>query len=158
MNPKPPHDDVVAYEPNCSMKRKLGDDFALGSLVTEQVISACENLLNRASSSFFQEAEEDLAALEALIRQPLDTAGVTDRLQTHAYNIKSHAKVLGFTLITEICVQLIAAILSTKLAAAKRQPLLQTLVDALRVAFTQQVRDDGGAVGKEIQARLLASL
>ncbi len=158
MSTTPPADEVTAYEPNCAMKRKLGQSFALGALVTEEVISACETLLSDASASFFQEAETDVAALEQLLLSPLEKPGMIDQLQTHAYNIKSHAKVLGFSFITEICVQLIATIVSRKLAPEKKRPLLLKLVQALRLAFTQQVRDDGGAAGQELQAKLMASL
>ncbi len=147
---------VLAYEGNCSLREEIGADFKAANYITEQKIQACEELLVKAVEEFFTDAEPDLQALERMTREL--TADTIEKhahqLQTHAYNIKSLAKVLGFTLITEICIHLVATIGSPKLSAEKRKAILQNLASALRLTFMQRIRDDGGEVGKELLANL----
>ncbi len=143
---------VLMYEPNCSLIAEVGVGFKITNFITEEKIKSCETLLEKASEEFFDDAEADLQALERMTSEL--TAETIDnhahQMQTHAYNIKSLAKVLGFTLITEICIHLVGTISSNKLSAEKRKAILQSLSGALRLTFMQHIRDDGGEVGKEL--------
>ena len=143
---------VLMYEANCSLIADVGEDFKIASFITEEKIKSCETLLEKASEDFFDDAEVDLQALERMTRELTAETIETHahQMETHAYNIRSLAKVLGFTLITEICIHLVGTISSKKLSAEKRKAILQSLVGALRLTFMQRIRDDGGAVGKEL--------
>ena len=143
---------VLMYEANCSLIADLGEDFKIATFITEEKIKSCEMLLEKASEDFFDDAEADLQALERMTRELTAETIETHahQMQTHAYNIRSLAKVLGFSLITEICIHLVGTISSSKLSAEKRKAILQNLVGALRLTFMQHIRDDGGAVGKEL--------
>ena len=143
---------VLAYEANCSLRAELGDDFKVVEYITEEKIRTCEQLLQKAVDDFFIDAEQDLRALERMTHDlTADTIEQhAHQMETHAYNIRSLAKVLGFTLITEVCIHLVATLGSGKLSAEKRKAILKNLTSALRLTFIQNIRDDGGVVGKEL--------
>ena len=143
---------VLAYEGNCSLKQDMGGEFKIATYITEEKLKSCETLLQKAVDEFFTDAEADLHALESMIKAitPETIAGGAHQIQTHAYNIKSLAKVLGFTLISEVCVHLVATTASQKLNAEKQKAILENLVNALRLTFMQRIRDDGGVIGQEI--------
>jgi hypothetical protein len=151
---------IIALEGNCSLKQATGDGFKVADFITEEKIVACDNLVKKAIHDFFIDAEADLKRLEELTRalaEPLN-ADEENELQRCAYNIKTMAKVLGFTLITEICIHLVNSLHSKRLSIPKQRALLQKLVDTLRLACNHHIRDDGGVVGKEILMNLRAHI
>jgi len=150
---------TLAYEGNCSLKMVVGKDFKLHALVTEQQVRACERLLKKSVDNFFVDAEADLSKLEKITRtaspdglSPLEM----QELQACTYNIKTMAKVLGFSLISEICVHIANSLDHPKLVPLKKRELLKTLVEGLRLACNRKIRDDGGAIGQEILDSLRA--
>lgn len=152
--PKNNDDEVLFYESHCEIHDVLGDDFKLADAITDEQIDACAELITQAGNDFFVDAEIDLRALEGLLSAPSQPLAPHSLLLTHIYNIKSLAKVLGFSLITEICVHFIATIHAQDLTAAKKAALLQKLCEALRLAFTKRIQDEGGNVGKELLKNL----
>lgn len=149
---------VLAYEANCELRNAVGEDFRMAEFITDEKIEACEALLQQATDDFFTDAATDLQQLEKLTIVPAEAndVRVTDDqlLETHIYNIKSLAKVLGFTLITEVCVHFISTIHGDSLPEQKRLALLQKLTETLRLAFNRRIRDDGGSTGKALLASL----
>ncbi len=148
---------VFAYEPNCQLKQELGEEFSLEEAISEEQLRACEALVDQAAEDFFAEASSDLRALAAMTH-PAEGATDYEQLLMHAYNIKSLAKVLGFTLITDVCMHLVGTVHSQKLSETQKQAMLNTLVDALAMTFDHRIRDDGGTFGRELRAKLTRSL
>lgn len=164
MNPKKSstkdNSAVTAYEGNCNIKRDLGESFSLTEFITEDKIKACDALIHQAAEDFFTDAEPDLEKLEALLTESFDFSNTraTSSLETYVYNIRCLAKVLGFTLITEICIHLINATRTDSFSPEKKSALLRKLVETLRLAFDSRIQDDGGEVGKKILKNLRARL
>lgn len=144
---------ILAFEPNCRLKSELGEEFQLAEVIGPENIEACQILLDDALAQFFQEAGEPLNMLEKLVAQLSETSAL-EEIHTQAYHIRSHAKVLGLTLITEICVHVIAATSLRTLNMPQQHALLQKLVETLRYAFTHQIRDEGGEAGQNILRQL----
>jgi hypothetical protein len=67
---------------------------------------------------------------------------------------KNYAKVLGFTLITEICIHVTDAVNSPKLPFRIQHALIQNMIGVLRIAFDQKIQSDGGNTGQEILNKL----
>lgn len=147
--------DVQAYESNCGLKKEVGADFSLAASITPEQIKACGELLDTALADFFNEAASDLAALKVMVAK--ETASLPAML-THTYNIKSLAKVLGLTLVTDLCIHMVDTVYSGKLKETQKRALLAKLVEALDLTFARQIRDDGGRFGSDLRARLHRSL
>jgi hypothetical protein len=139
----------IAYEVTSSIKQELGDDFLLSEFITPDKIQSCALLLKQASDEFFTEALADLVHLEQLLAIDPEPNELR-QFQIYIQNIQAFAKVLGFTLITEICVHSVVAINNDRLTLEKKRGLIKKLVETLRLAFDQRIRDDGGAIGKAI--------
>lgn len=144
---------ILAFEPNCRLKSELGEQFRLSAAIGTENIEACQILLDDAFAQFFHEAEEHLVALEQLVACVSEDSKL-EEIHTQAYHIRSHAKVLGLTLITEICVHLIAATSLRTLNLPQQHALLKKLAETLRYAFTHQIRDEGGEAGQDILLQL----
>jgi hypothetical protein len=138
--------EVAMYDVQLSISQELGEGTTLASFITPEKIAACNAIVQQATDDFFSEALSDLERLETLSDQPSSPACM-EQLRSSIYTIKSFAKVLGFTLITETCVHCLAAIDNEKLTDKKKRALLAELVKILRVAFDHRIRDDGGAMG-----------
>ncbi len=153
--------EIVAHQGHNDMRKVLGSDFKLSKVITKETIAACDTMLQEAVADFFTDELPDLEGLEALVKTPAEEIAVQptrDALLKHAFNIKSHAKMLGFTLITDICTHIVNTMNSTKLTDEKRQRLIMKLAGGLRVAFDHKIRDDGGEVGLEIRKKLEKAL
>lgn len=148
---------VLSYEPNCELRNVVGEDFRLADIVTEEKIAACEALLEKAAADFFVDAAPDLDILCAMAKKGWP-GNDFDSLLTHTYNIKSHAKVLGFTLITDVCMHIVNTVHSTKLEEKKKHALLVQLIGTLQLTFVKQLRSDGGHFGQELRAQLSRSV
>ncbi len=144
---------TIIHQVEHAIQTELGDDFSLGDFITAEKIAACNALVQKASDDFFTEALGDLEALEELAHGTKDNVS-WEKLRTSIYNIKSFAKVLGFTLITETCVHCLAAIDSETMPSKKKRALVSELVKMLRITFDHRIRDDGGVMGAEMLASL----
>lgn len=158
--PKSP-DEILAHEPNCALNQAVGDGFSLSAVITEDTIAACEALIDKSADEFFHAAQTDLTVMFATIQTPLTEENeqhYVSELMIHTYNIKSLAKLLGFALITDICVYIVSTLHSTKITHEKKHLLVKQLLEALRLTFDQRIRDDGGNFGQELKQKLEAYL
>jgi len=158
---QPAVDEIVAHQGHSDLKKVLGSDFKLSRIITKETIAACDTMLQEAVADFFTDSLSDLEGLETLSKSPASEIAVQptrENLLKHSFNIKSHAKMLGFTLITDICSHIVNTMNSTKLSDEKRQQLIMKLAGGLRVAFEHKIRDDGGPVGLEIRNKLEKAL
>lgn len=144
---------VILYEVQHAISQQLGEGIKLAEFITAEKIAACNAIVQQAADDFFSEALGDLEKLEILAGQSASVPSI-EQLRTSIYNIKSFAKVLGFTLITETCVHCLAAIDNDSMPEKKRRALLHELVKILRVAFNHRIRDDGGAMGNAMLSSL----
>jgi len=147
---------VIAYEGNCSLKMELGEGFKISPYITEETIASCDKLLQRAFDEFFQKLEPDFRQLEFIANSIADPISEEDihSMQILCYNMKNYAKVLGFTLITEICLHVVNAVNTNKLSFRVQKALIQNMIGVLKIAFDQKIQSDGGETGKEILTRL----
>ena len=151
-----PLEPTIAYEGNCSLKMELGEGFKISPYITEETISKCDALLQRAFDEFFQKLEPDFRQLEFIANSIADPISEDDihSMQILCYNMKNYAKILGFTLITEICIHVVNAVNTNKLPFLIQKMLIQNMIGVLKIAFDQKIQSDGGETGKEILARL----
>lgn len=146
---------VFALEANCTLRREVGDDFSAREAISEAQLQACERLFDDASDSFFTEAAADMARLNALANTPLNDL---EAVLVPVHNVQSLAKILGFTLISNLCMLVVHTVHSRKLAEHKKAALLVELIHALDLTFLRRIRDDGGAFGTQLRADLNRSL
>lgn len=137
---------VIIYEVQHSIRQELGEGTKLSEFITAEKIAACNALVQQAADNFFADALADLQNLETLSQHAVSSDSA-EHLRTSVYTIKCFAKVLGFKLITEICMHCLAAIDNDTMPEKKKHALLNELVKILRVAFNHRIRDDGGTMG-----------
>ena len=151
-----PLEPTIAYEGNCSLKMELGEGFKISPYITEETISKCDALLQRSFDGFFETLEPDFRQLMFIsnsIAEPISEEDIHS-MQILCYNIKNYSKLLGFTLITEICIHVVDAVNTNKLHYRVQKALIENMIGVLKIAFDQKIQSDGGETGKEILARL----
>jgi hypothetical protein len=151
---------TIAYEGNSVLKMEIGDGFKISPFITEETIASCQQILYSAVEDFFQKLEPDFRQLDLISKSITDPISDEDiySMQILCYNIKNYAKVLGFTLITDICIYVVNAVNSHALPFRVQYALIQNMIGVLRIAFDQKIQSDGGETGKEILARLKSLL
>jgi hypothetical protein len=151
-----PLEQTIGYEGNCSLKMELGEGFKISPYITDDTILACEELLQRSCAEFFEKLQPDLRQLLFIANSITDPISEEDihSMLILCYNIKNYAKLLGFTLITEISINIVNAVNTNKLSFRIKKALIENMLGVLKIAFDQKIQSDGGKTGKEILARL----
>lgn len=148
------NDEIIAYEGHSELRKILGPDFKMADVVTKKMIESCNTVLQEAAADFFTDSLTDLEALQQLCTtaaKSIADQATREGILKHTYNIKSHSKMLGFALITEICGYIVNTMNSSKITDEKRVKLFVQLVGGLRIAFDHKIRDDGGPIGHAIR-------
>jgi hypothetical protein len=152
--------DVIAFEPDQTIRNLIGQDTKLSEIFTAERIEACQNTIDSARGAFFDVAYEDLAKLEALVKDR-GTSEISEAMfeetATHAANIKGHAELFGFALIAAIGSHIVAYSEPGPYAPSARFRLITDLVKMLHIAIEQKIIDENGALARELNASLKTS-
>ena len=101
------------------------------------------------------EIEKIESALAAVRQLPENQDELIGNIYGQAMDLTSQAGGFGFTLITEIGNSLKNFTESRQDASAREIDIIAAHVDALRVVLVQNIRGDGGKVGRQIVSGLL---
>ena len=156
---KPPEESyIVAYEPEKPLRKVIGTHTDLSRIFTKERIASCQNLINEAQKSFFDDIQGELSKMERVIADAAHSADMGaeqfEAISRYAHNICGHARLFNFTLITKLCEHLVENCENQSRRASTRLPLVAHLIQALHLAIKNKIINDGGAVGLEILARL----
>ncbi len=154
MTQKNSTDDVVAVEAHSEIKEILGKEVELSKVFSKEKIIACQKIINSAKNNFFDTAKKELSELKKLLKSNIDSQNDDEDIIKPLASIRSQAETLGFILITQVCDYIIKYYESETMDNKKRIRIIDKLVDTLKLAFDQKIKDDGGPLGKELLLNL----
>lgn len=128
----------------------------LAKLITQEMIEECQKLIDTSAESFFDDIDSIVAKLKKL-SSDANLSKETIKAMSHAAaDIHSSAGLFGYELISALAGQLINLLDSQQYEAEKKQRLVKKYVEALVMAVTQRINDNGGAIGDLILKDLAA--
>lgn len=149
-------EDVIAYEPDKTIRDLIGKDTRLAEIFTAERIAACQQTIDSARDAFFDVAGADLARLEAFLQNPAVTANEAafEDIAALAANIKGHAELFGYGLVAAIGTHIADTCEPGARTPAVRLRLINDLVKMLHIAIKQKISDERGLLGRELGASL----
>jgi len=153
---QPQDDEVIAYEPDRTIRELIGTDIELTQIFTPEKIAACQKTIDSARDTFFDVAGMDLAKLEAFVQNPAAAANTAafDDIAALAGNIKGHAELFGYSLVAAIGTHIVDHCEPGARTPEVRLRLIADLVKMLHIAIKQKISDARGALGRELGASL----
>ncbi len=127
----------------------------LAKLITQEMIEECQALIDTSAESFFDDIDSIVLKLREVAKDKPNSK-TTKAMSTAAADIQSSAGLFGYDLIAALAGQLINLLDSKQFDADKKQRLVAKYVDALVMAVTRRINDNGGAVGDLILKDLAA--
>ncbi len=146
---------VTVYEPENVLRNIIGNDVALKNVLTPEKIKACQKLIDDARMSFFKSARPDLEDLKSLVKERAVSFG---RIALRAENIRGQARMFGFWFISNVCTHIADYCESTAHPAERRASVVARLVDALQVAFDNEISDEGGILNQHLSLTMGAEV
>jgi hypothetical protein len=149
---------VTAVGPDRTIRELIGTDIKLTDVFTKEKIEACQKTIDDGRNAFFNVAHNDLAGLEVLMKEQAampDKASFED-IAARAANIKGHAELFGFTLIAAIVSHILDACEPGSRLPVVRFRLITDLTKLLRIAITEEIKDERGTLGRELRMSLQA--
>lgn len=143
-----PDDDVVAYEPDMSLQKMIGDGKNFKDILTPELRAACQKLINDARDAFFEEEKPRVAEMQALVK----AANISSlpKIIELAAEIRSQAKIFGFSFICNLCEQIVNFSQLPGKTVEVRFLVISRFVDALSIAVFHKMKDEGGELEKEL--------
>ncbi len=128
----------------------------LAKLITQEMIEECQKLIDTSKDSFFDDLDSIVLKLKQIAKDPKMSKETIKALSHAAADIQSSAGLFGYDLIAALAGQLINLLDSKQFDAEKKQRLVTKYVDALVMAVSKRINDNGGAVGELILKDLAA--
>jgi hypothetical protein len=155
MTPADKEDDVLIYEPNRTLKEKLGPNVTFAQVVTPQAIEEAEKVIVQAVDKIFSDNMEELAKLDKLmqfIAFAPPGAPILKEMSAAAFAIKCKAGLCGydFAAVLAKSLHLFCEGLIGKKFAAKEKEIVACHVKGLTTVFASRIKGDGGEIGKAI--------
>jgi hypothetical protein len=142
-------DDVIlAYEPDLSLQKMLGDGQKFNDLLTPEIRQACQKLIDDARDSFFEEEKPSVETLRALVKS--GNVQKLPKIAGIANEIRAQAKMFGFSFICNLSEQIVNFAQLPGKGADMKFMVLTRFVDALYIAMIQKMRDEGGELEREL--------
>lgn len=145
------------YAPNHTIRISLGEDVRAQDILTEAVVEEAQDVLQQAEGEFLVWAREDIAKLEEAyseLRHRLGDPTAHYLLLTAAYSIKAQAGIFGYALGTEIGKMLVDYMQHNPVMDTNRLIVVRKHIDAINVIFSQKIKHNGQALGRELIASL----
>lgn len=146
-----PEDDpnvTYAFEPDFALKKIIGEDVDISKIFTPERIKACQDIIDNARSEFFEEEKPRVLELKTIVQGGNEKN--LPQILAICKEIKSQAKIFGFSFIADLCTQIITfAELETRPVKVRFQ-VIAKFTDALVIAVLNKMKDEGGVLEKEL--------
>lgn len=149
-------EDVRFIKPlNTLRKAKVGD--GPGKLDTTALARA-EAVVADMTENYSEWAKEDLTSMQAAIdtiwNNPAEQADALGRLRTISLDMKGQGATFGYSLITEIGDSLNKFVMDLQEASELDLKVIVSHMESMQVVMADEIRDDGGPVGRELLREL----
>lgn len=141
-------DVIIAYEPDLSLQKMIGDGVKFNDLLTPEIRQACQKLIDDARDSFFDEEKPRVEKLRELVK-----SGKIDDLSKIAHmanEIRAQARMFGFSFICNLSEQMVNFAQLPGKATDTKFLVLSRFSDALYIAVLKKMRDEGGELEREL--------
>ena len=94
-------DDVVEYDPDYSLKAKIGKDVNINDVINKSSVTEGQKVINNSQKDFLRWVENDLKTLENLYAEVLNDQSnkeMAEELKMAAFSIKAQAGTFNFAL------------------------------------------------------------
>lgn len=133
-----------------------------GGPLTSQMLKKAEDVVQQHAEKYIERAQEQVDALVEVVRQ---TQGATDdreqlfeKIFLQAHDIRGLGSTFGYTLVTNIAASLCNFVESADKDNDGVMEVLNAHVDALRGMIGNDVKGDGGPIGREILDGLMQAV
>ena len=125
-----------------------------GGPLSEQMLQRAENVVLQHAEKYIDRAQEQVDSLVAIAREaeavPGDKSEVFSRLFLQSHDIRGLGSTFGYTLVTNIAASLCNFVENLDRYDDAVMEVVNAHVDALRGMIGNNVKGDGGAIGREI--------
>lgn len=125
-----------------------------GGPLSEQMLKRAEGVVQQHAEKYIERAQEQVDALVGIAREAETETGdkteVFSRLFLQSHDIRGLGSTFGYTLVTNIAASLCNFIESLDRYDNDVLEVVTAHVDALRGMIGNDVKGDGGAIGREI--------
>jgi hypothetical protein len=145
--------ETIIYEPDYSLKHKLGGYQSLEDILVPRLIEEAERTVTK--MELLEQLLEDMRHLKAETSK-LKSSSIPVIIEM-AFSIKSKAGLCGYSLASALGKSLhvfCETLEPDAVLGTKEQEIIRCLVQALKTVFDQKVTGNGGAVGEAITAEL----
>ena len=152
------HDpNVQILPPDYSLKKKIGEDVNIRDILTPEVVQKSQELIDSQQGDFIEWAFKDLVTLthafNALKKSPY-ADGHFKKLLNVAFSLKCQAGTFGFSLASNVAKSLYDYCNRITSIDEGAFVVLGKHVESLTVIFQQNIKGDGGDIGKELMGTL----
>lgn len=141
--------EVIAYEPDDTLRQILGPEVDLRKVFSPEKIAAVQKIIDDARDEFFINELPSVQKLREIVSAEDPAKFLT--IRNICWDIRSQARIFGFTFISNLCAQIVESTENQDTPAKTRYLIITKFVDALVMAVTHKVRDEGGGLEKELQ-------
>lgn len=154
-----PDDHAEEFEPDFSLKNKIGKDLPIGEVLTTENIKEAQQVINASQEDFVKWVENDLKMLESYFKQAYADAEnaleAVVNIQKYAFSIKSQSGTFGYDLGSAIAKSLYDFCENNYVVGDNKHILvIRKHIDALNTIFHQKITGDGGATGQAVYQAL----
>jgi hypothetical protein len=147
-----------AIEVENSLRGKIGANVSLGQLFSQDRIKECEQLIAAAHNDFLREARDMLGVMTRLYddaaAEPKEMGDIMGHIAQCAFSVKALCENLGFSLGFEVARSLYDYGTRMKQFDAAKLVVIRKHLDVLAVVLGDEMKGDGGALGREMQDSL----
>ena len=155
-------DGTKIVEPDTRLKEKIGKN--VNKLITQKNIDIANNFIAQEAKNFPEEIRLELRNLDQLFitynnedfsidKTKSDSQNFIDMLN-QILNIKSSSAIYGYNLATNIARLLFEYCDNNLCTSTKQRRIIQLHINALKIMYKQDIKGDGGQVGKQLISEL----
>lgn len=145
--------EVVYFEPNRTLRKKIGENINLATIFTPEKVEACQKIVDDSRGQFVEWVAKDLMMLEHACRRmesdKANSPATIERIKRLAFSIKSQSGTFGYDLASMVAKSLYDFSLRYQPEDLHLATVRQH-VDALRSIFLHHIMGMGDALGEEL--------
>lgn len=153
---RPPGEPPVVFSPDFSLRKQLGTNKPLSSLITPDVLKEAQQALDSLGDASLDWIRQDLAAMETAYKslKSLYSATAFDSIKEVTLSIKARAGTFGYRMASDVA-RLLYLFLSTDFVPTNPRHIIviQKHLEVLMVIFAKKIKEREG-LGAELYNEL----
>jgi len=146
-------DDVMVYEPDFSLKKKIGKDININELLRPELLQRAQYVVDHSRPDFIASMKDDVKTIQSLLVSLEETswdAKVLELFMHLVMQVKGRAGIFDLPLASEIARKLYVFCEDDYRARADHMLVIRKHVEGLAVIINQNIQGDGGKIGQDL--------